>query len=109
MEVQLIDRDQLVRYVDALIAAKYPNQPEKILTMDREKYVVELNNHIMEGISKDLDDSKLKELDSILEDPKSNEDSIKEFFAKTGVSLDDRIASAMTDYTRNFMEVKNGI
>ncbi|MBR3144210.1 hypothetical protein IKF12_03395 [Candidatus Saccharibacteria bacterium] len=107
MEAQLIDRDQLVQFVDALVAAKYPNQPEKILTIDRERYVVELNDYIMNGIAKGLDDSSIEKLDKILEDPASDTDSIKEFFASTGTSLDDRISTAMAEYTRKFMEVEN--
>lgn len=108
MEKQLIDYDRLVQYVDALIAAKYPDQPEKILTLDREQYVKELNDSILEGLTKDLDDLSIDRLGSILEDPASTEDSIKKFFDDSGVSLDDRISNAMTEYARKFMEVGDG-
>ena len=74
MEAQLIDREQLVQFVDALVAAKYPNQPEKILTVDRERYVAELNDYILEGIAKGLDDSSIEKLDKILEEPRSDSD-----------------------------------
>ena len=107
METKVIDYERLSQFVDALIATKYPDQPEKILGDKREQMIKELNAYVIAGIANGLSEKQVNALEAMLDDPSSNEETIKAFFAGTGDDLNQRIQTAMTDFGKEYMEAKD--
>lgn len=107
MENKVVDYGKLSQFVDALIATKYPDQPEKILGDKREQMIKELNAYVIAGIAYGLSEKQVEALTKILDDPSSNEETIKAFFAGTGDDLNQRVQTAMTDFGKEYMEARD--
>ena len=107
METKVTNYEQLSQYVDALIATKYPNQPEKILNSNRANLIKELNDYILAAVADGLTDKQVDALESILNNPDSDDVAVNAFFAGTGSDLNQRIEGAMTDFGKKYMEAKD--
>ena len=107
MNDYLIDYEVLAKFIDKLIAEKYPNQPTAELQTLREDSIRKLDDKIGKEILGALTDEQGVELDRILDDPSATPEAYREFFNKSGINVEQRMASIMQNFAQEFLGGKN--
>lgn len=106
MENNLIDRETLGQFVDALLAQKYPGQPTEPLSEERERAMKALDDEIGLALFGKLDDDKLQEINQIM-DGGADESAIDTFFKNAGIEPEKEVAAAMQAFAADYLGGQN--
>lgn len=107
MENNLIDRETLGQFVDALIARKYPGQPTESLGNIREEAMKSLDDEIGLAIFGSLNGEQLAEINSILDETPDDDARISEFFKDAGINVQEKIAETFQAFGAKFVGGEN--
>ena len=95
MENYLIGRETLGKFIDQLIAQKYPNQPSSSLEELRESNIKKLDDQISDAVFSSLDDTQLDEISAILDREENNPTAFQIFFKNVGIDIEQVINVAI--------------
>lgn len=104
MESHLVDPAILGEFIDALISAKYPDQPAAELSSIKRDAVRVLDHQILKDILGHLTSEQGTELNQLLEDPNTDESAFQAFFDKSQIDVDKIIESTMVSFKDEFMK-----
>lgn len=107
MNDYFIDYETLAKFIDKLIAEKYPNQPMAELKTLRDDSIRRLDDKIGEEIFGTLTDEQNSNLDQLLDDPSATPEAYQEFFKKSGISIEQKAANVMQNFAQEFLGGKN--
>lgn len=107
MENYLIGRETLGKFIDQLIAQKYPNQPSSSLEELRESNIKKLDDQISDAVFSSLDDTQLDEISAILDREENNPTAFQIFFKNVGIDIEQVITDAMTKFSQDFLGGEN--
>lgn len=104
MESHLVDKATLGEFVDALISAKYPDQPADDLIDIREEAIRTLDHQILKDILGHLTKEQGAELNGLLENKDADESTFQTFFEKHQINIEQIIENAMVSFKDDFMK-----
>ena len=107
MHEYLIDRETLGQFVDALIEQKYPGQPTESFADYREKCMAVLDERIALAVFGPLSYDARNEVDALLADPDTSEDSFRAFFERHHIDLENIIKKTFVDFKNEFLGGNN--
>lgn len=110
MNNYIVDRAILEQAVDALIAQKFPGQnPSQNLELAslREASIGKLDHYLSTTIFSYLSDEKLQELNQLLEKNEEDPAVFEQFFANSGINLDEAIQKALAKFSQEFLGGQN--
>lgn len=107
MENYLIGRETLGKFIDQLIAQKYPNQPSSSLEELRESNIKKLDDQISDAVFSSLDDTQLDEISAILDREENDPTAFQIFFKNVGIDIEQVITDAMTKFSQDFLGGEN--
>lgn len=107
MENYLIGRETLGKFIDQLIAQKYPNQPSSSLEELRESNIKKLDDQISDAVFSSLDDTQLDEINAILDREENDPTAFQIFFKNVGIDVEQIITDAMTKFSQDFLGGEN--
>lgn len=102
-ENNLIDREALGQFVDALIAQKNGGQPVDTPPEEREKLMVKVNDAIGQAVLGRLSSDKFAELDQGVETGKISSDQIRDYLINNGVNIDEEVKNALQSFADNYL------
>ena len=94
----LIDRETLVKFVDPVIAQKYPEAKEPELSQIREENVKKLDDLICDAIFDDLTLEQLEGMKEVLSSGDDDQDAICEFLDNNNINLEKKILKALEQF-----------
>ncbi len=103
----LVEYETLAKFVDGLIAEKYPNRPAEETKDLREDSIRQLDDAIYEEIFGELTDQQVEDLTKLLNDPSTPAERFQDFFKSVGINLEQRAASAMRSFANKFLGGEN--
>ncbi|MBP5513080.1 hypothetical protein J6X73_02895 [Candidatus Saccharibacteria bacterium] len=104
MNDYLIDYETLGKFVDGLIAIKYPQKnAEADLATIREKSIREVNDKIEKEVFGGLTLLQVSDLEHLLDDPSATEQDYEAFFKKTGVDFEQKVTKTMQSFAQEFL------
>lgn len=104
MESHLVDPAVLGEFVDALISAKYPDQPAAELSSIKRDTVRVLDHQILKDILGHLTGEQGTELNQLLSDENTDESTFKAFFDKNQINIEKIIEDTMVSFKDEFMK-----
>ena len=108
MNDYLIDYETLSKFVDGLIAIKYPlGNAGTDLTAIREKSIREINDRIEKEVFGGLTLLQATELERLLDDPSATEQDYEAFLKKPGIDFEQKITATMQTFAQEFLGGKN--
>lgn len=107
MENYLVGRETLGKFVDQLIAQKYPNEPQGSLEDLREESIKKLDDQIGDAIFGSLDDAQLDEIDAMFDREENNPTAFQIFFKNAGLNLEEVITDTMSKFSQEFLGGEN--
>ena len=106
MDTTIFGRELLGKYVDELIARKYPDQPSVNFAKLREDAIVYLDNRIADGILVCLTEEQLDDFQSKLEGNELNTpEAMRTFYDQCGLDLDAVMKKTVDDFANEFLGV----
>lgn len=103
MKEYFVERENLAKMADSLIAQKYPGQPKEELGDLREKTIDQLDETISNTIIGSLNKEQFEELEAMLAKPETSTDDLKGLFEKNGINLDEKVTNAMKEFSQKFL------
>ena len=107
MEQFLIERDTLVKIIDALLSQKYPDEPPANIDEIREDSIHKLDNQIGTQVFSSLNEKQLKEINNLLDDQEKDPAVFQNFFQNAGVNLEQKITEAIQGFSQEFLGGKD--
>ena len=102
----LVDYEELAKFVDSLIAEKYPGHPAEVYSNLRENMIEEVDDYVATELFGNLTDAELVELNQVL-DTAEEPSVFQSFFDKQGIDFRQKVADAMAVYGRKFLGGQN--
>ncbi len=103
MENNFIQHEILGRFVDGLIAQKYPGQPAENFKEIRNQSIDEVNKKIDMAIYSSLSIEQLEEINDLFENNEENPDVFADFFKRAGVDTEQITKEALEGYAKSFL------
>lgn len=107
MQNYLVDSSTLGKFVDLLIAQKYPDQPAENFSELKTNAIKALDDRISANIFGGLDAAELTELNQILDTGEENPDVFRNFFRNTNLDLEQKITDTLMTFKNEFLGVQN--
>ena len=107
MENNFIQHEILGRFVDGLIAQKYPGQPAENFKEIRNKSIDEVNKKIDMAIYSSLSIEQLEEINDLFENNEENPDVFADFFKRAGVDAEQITKETLEGYAKSFLGGSN--
>ena len=107
MQQYFIERDTLEKFVNPMIAEKYPDgTPENIDTI-RDTAVEQLDDKILEALFGKLTKSQVAEVNIMFDQEEDNPDAFRDFFKKVGIDVEAEITEAVKQFGLEFIGGQN--
>ncbi|MBQ3470653.1 hypothetical protein IJH23_03045 [Candidatus Saccharibacteria bacterium] len=106
MDSYLTDRETLGKFVDELLAKKFPGRDSAELTDLREENIKQLDDEIGDAIFGALSREQLEEFNAILDSGEENQDVFRNFFSNAGLDLESKISETLKSFSMRFLEGK---
>ena len=103
MENNFTEREVLGKFVDSLIAQKYPGQPAENFTEIREKSIDEISKKIDMAMYGGLTIEQLEEVNALLDKNEDDPSAFEEFFKKAGVDTMQVTKDVLANYKASFL------
>ena len=103
MDSYLIDRETLGKFVDELLAKKYPGKSPAELESLREEGIQALDDKIGDTIFGALSDDQLEEVNALMDKEEDNPDVFRDFFTNAGVDLEAKTTEALQSYAESYL------
>ena len=108
MDNYLVDRETLAQFIDELIKQKpLPANSADELNSVREKAIKDLDYQIGTAIFGGLSSEKLAEINHLLDNDEENPEVFQNFFASSGIDLQQTISDTMTAFGKQFLGGEN--
>ncbi|MBR5647544.1 hypothetical protein IKW73_01185 [Candidatus Saccharibacteria bacterium] len=107
MENNYIQREFLGKFVDGLIAQKYPGQPAENYKDIREASIKDIDERIDWAIYGSLNKEQLAEVNELFDRNEENPEVFAAFFEKAGVDPQQKITEVLDDYQKSFLGGSN--
>lgn len=109
MDSYLTDRETLGKFVDGMLAKKYPGQEPMTLGALRDEHIKQLDDEIGDAIFEDLSREQIEEFNSIIDSGEDNMDVFRSFFKNAGVDLEGKMSEVLQRHAERFLsEAKGG-
>ncbi len=108
MDSYLTDRETLGKFVDELLAKKFPEKGASELEPLREENIKKLDDEIGDAIFGALTREQLEEYNAILDTGTEDPDVFRNFFKNAGLDLESIISEALNTYAANFFNEEEG-
>ncbi len=107
MQQYFIERDTLEKFVNPMIAEKYPDgTPENIDTI-RDTAVEQLDDKILEALFGKLTKSQVAEVNIMFDQEEDNPDVFRDFFKKVGIDVEAEITEVVKQFGQEFVGGQN--
>lgn len=103
MDSYLLDRETLGKFVDELLAEKFPGRNPVELSELRKTNIKALDDRIGNEIIGSLNDEQTEEFNSILERDDDDPDAFRVFFKNAGIDVEAKISEILQDFASNFL------
>lgn len=103
MNDYLVEYKILAKFIDDLIAKKYPHQPAAELESIRSQSIRQLDDEITNSLLGGLTESQVAEFNALLDNQATTTDNYQDFFRKNGINVEQVIAKTMQDFTSKFL------
>ena len=106
MDSYLTDRETLGKFVDELLAKKFPGRDSAELTDLREENIKQLDDQNRDAVFRALPREQLQEFNAILDSGEENQDVFRNFFSNAGLDLESKISETLKSFSMRFLEGK---
>ena len=103
MDSYLTDRETLGKFVDELLAKKFPGKDPAELMNFREENIKQLDDEIGDAIFGALSREQLEEFNAILDSGEENEDVFRNFFSNAGLDLESKISETLQKFAARYL------
>lgn len=97
------DYEQMVEFVEALIAKKYPGEPTENHAAERDQAIAALSDQIEDNVIAGLDESQQQQLNAIAEQDGDVQTAFLTFLTQSGVNLNQIIKDTMLEFANKFL------
>lgn len=100
---QTAEYEQMVEFVEALIAAKYPGEPVSNHSDECDQVIEALNSQIEDALVTHLDETQQQQLNAIAEQATDAEAAFLDFFNQSGINFNQIVKDTMLAFANNFL------
>ena len=108
MDSYLTDRETLGKFVDELLAKKYPGREPMELGALREENIKRLDDEIGDAIFGALSREQLEEFNALIDGGEDHPDVFRNFFKNAGINLEEKMSGVLQEYSERFLSEEKG-
>ncbi len=107
MQQYFIERDTLEKFVNPLIAQKYPDESPEKVNQIRDEAVEKLDDAILDALFGKLSKSQVAEVNIMFDQEENDPDAFRDFFKNAGIDAEAVITEAIKKFSEEFLGGEN--